>query len=181
MEFSSGPAHKYCSTYGWEPAPLWARVLLLSPTWPQGPRWSASRPNSKAEVSPSVPSQSSPRNEYRAYKDNQPMSQIDSYVIQPTATLRDAMACIDKNSKGITFVVDSDLRLLGSVSDGDIRRAILSGVKLDLSIQTLLDERQKAGGHGPITAQAEDSDADLLRLMNEHEIHQIPIVDSEGS
>jgi dTDP-glucose pyrophosphorylase/CBS domain-containing protein len=108
------------------------------------------------------------------------MSEIDSYVIPPTATVRHAMACIDKNAKGITFVVDPEFRLLGSISDGDIRRAILSGMKLDLPIQVLLEERKSTGGHGPITARADDSDADLLHLMNQHEIRQIPVLDTEG-
>lgn len=108
------------------------------------------------------------------------MSQIDPYVIQSSATLRDAITCIDKNAKGIAFVVDSNLRLLGSISDGDIRRAILNGVSLSLTVQVMLDGRKQAGGHGPITARAEDSDADLLRLMNEQEIRQIPVLDSEG-
>ena len=62
--------------------------------------------------------------------DKQPMSQIDAYVIPPAATIREAMACIDKNAKGIAFVVDGDFRLVGSISDGDLRRAILSGIKL---------------------------------------------------
>jgi dTDP-glucose pyrophosphorylase/CBS domain-containing protein len=108
------------------------------------------------------------------------MSQIEPYVIPSNATLRDAIKCIDKNSKGIAFVVDADLHLLGSVSDGDIRRAILNGVSLGVTVQVMLDERRLAGGHGPITAKAEDSAADLLRLMNEHEIRQVPVLDSEG-
>ncbi len=108
------------------------------------------------------------------------MSQIDPYVIQPIATLRDAMACIDKNAKGIAFVVDAEFRLLGSISDGDIRRAILSGVALDLCVHVLLEERLKTGGHGPITAGTGDSDADLLHLMNHHEIRQVPVVDAAG-
>jgi dTDP-glucose pyrophosphorylase/CBS domain-containing protein len=108
------------------------------------------------------------------------MSKIEPYVIPSSATLRDAIACIDKNAKGITFVVDSELRLLGSISDGDIRRAILSGVSLGLTVQVMLDERMKAGGHAAITARLEDSPADLLRLMNEREIRQIPIIDSEN-
>ena len=76
--------------------------------------------------------------------------------------------------------MDANLFLLGSISDGDLRRAILNGTKLDLPIQVLLDERQSTGGHRPITARAEDSDADLLHLMNQHESRQVPVVNEQG-
>ena len=108
------------------------------------------------------------------------MNKIDPYVIPCNATLRDAIACIDKNAKGIAFVVDSELCLLGSITDGDIRRAILNGVTLDLAVQVMLEQRKEAGGHAPIVARPEDSAADLLRLMNEREIRQIPVVDAEN-
>lgn len=44
-----------------------------------------------------------------------------------------AIRRIDDNKMGVAFVIDADRRLLGSVTDGDIRRAILDG-KLDLSM-----------------------------------------------
>ena len=109
------------------------------------------------------------------------MHPIEPYVIAPIATIRDAMACIDKNGKGIALVASPDRRLLGTISDGDIRRAILKGVNLDLAVQTLLDERAKTATYaGPVTTPPGTSDADLLRLMNLHGIGQIPVVDSDG-
>ena len=49
------------------------------------------------------------------------------------------------------------------------------GVNLDLSVQTLLDERAKTATYaGPVTAPPGTSDADLLRLMNLHGIGRFP-------
>ena len=104
---------------------------------------------------------------------------IDPYVIPPQATIRDAMACIDRNGKGIALVVDPDMRLLGSVTDGDIRRAILRGGSLDVPVQELVEERKKSGRR-PITGTVETTDAELLRLMNLDEIRQIPVLDADG-
>jgi len=108
------------------------------------------------------------------------MSMIESYLVTLETPIRDAIACIDLNGKGIVLVVDEERLLLGTISDGDIRRAILRGVNLDLSVQILLAERKNATGHGPITALEGTADADLLQLMNKEEIRQIPIVDTEG-
>ncbi len=76
--------------------------------------------------------------------------------------------------------MDSDRRLLGAVSDGDTRRAILKGMDLNLAVQQILDDRRQTGSAGPATALVGTSDADLLRLMNEREIRQLPVVDAEG-
>lgn len=43
------------------------------------------------------------------------------------ASLKDAMGCINTNNLGIVFVVDDEDCLLGTVTDGDIRRGILDG------------------------------------------------------
>jgi len=108
------------------------------------------------------------------------MTLIQPYTISPHASIRDAIACIDKNGKGIALVVDAEVRLLGSITDGDIRRAILKGVDLGVTVQSMLDERKRDGGHGPITASPETSETELLQLMTRNEIRQIPIIDSDG-
>jgi len=70
--------------------------------------------------------------------------------------------------------------LLGTISDGDIRRAILAGVKLDSQAETLLEERKKLELRGPITASVGAADNELLHQMSEHGIRQIPLLDSDG-
>src|SRR5271156_1232103 len=108
------------------------------------------------------------------------MCKIESYFVKQETTLREVISCIDQNSKGIALVVDSEGQLLGTISDGDIRRAILRDVNLDLPVQTLLEECRKAAEHAPVTAPVGSSNVDLLRLMNKEKIRQIPIVDTDG-
>ena len=50
---------------------------------------------------------------------------LNNLIIESTSSLVDAMSLIDKNGKGICFVTDSDV-LVGILTDGDIRRALLS-------------------------------------------------------
>ena len=101
------------------------------------------------------------------------------FCIPPTATIRDAIACIDKNGEGIAVAVDQLGRLIATITDGDIRRAILRGTDLTQPITTLLEHRLPNAGPGPIEAFEGTSDFDLLRTMNEHGIRHIPIVNKE--
>jgi dTDP-glucose pyrophosphorylase len=90
------------------------------------------------------------------------------------------MSLIDECSKGIALVVDEERRLIGTVTDGDIRRAILAGMDLDLPVQKLLEQRASTPYTRPITAPVGTSDAELLRLMNKHSVRQIPLLDEYG-
>lgn len=105
---------------------------------------------------------------------------ITSLCIGPGSTLRQAMACIDSNVRGIALVVDEARKLLGTITDGDLRHAILDGANLDAPIDALL--ARKAGGpYGtPVTAPEGSDAALLLQLMQERSVRQIPIVDAEN-
>ena len=45
--------------------------------------------------------------------------------------MKDVMMCINNNTKGISFIVDCDHKLIGLMTDGDIRRALLDGAGLN--------------------------------------------------
>ena len=53
-----------------------------------------------------------------------------NYQVNLPQNLKTILKIIEKNAMGIVFVVDKDKKLLGSLTDGDIRRAILSGIKI---------------------------------------------------
>jgi dTDP-glucose pyrophosphorylase len=105
---------------------------------------------------------------------------LENLTIFPHASIREAMSCIDRNKKGIVLVVDEKNRLLGTVTDGDIRRAILHGTNLDTTIKNLLDRRARSRYPEPITAPAGTDPEDLLSLMRQHRIRQIPLLDEDG-
>jgi dTDP-glucose pyrophosphorylase len=108
------------------------------------------------------------------------MSELAEFLVSSEDSIREAMSCIDQNAKGIALVVDEDRRLIGTITDGDIRRAILDGVNVGSSVQKLLARRSSTPYPEPITAPVDTADADLVQLMNEHSIRQIPLLDDEG-
>ena len=66
---------------------------------------------------------------------------IDSFCVLPESSIREAVACIDLKGEGISLVVDEERRLIGTITDGDIRRAVLAGVDLESPVQLLLYQR----------------------------------------
>ncbi|MFQ5934583.1 MAG: nucleotidyltransferase family protein [Dehalococcoidia bacterium] len=104
---------------------------------------------------------------------------LESALVGPDWPIRQVMVHIDRNSQGLVLVVDEDRRLLDTVTDGDIRRAILGGIDLDVPVETLLG-RERPTGRKPVTAPAGTNPGELIRLMNEHLIRHVPILDAEG-
>ena len=63
---------------------------------------------------------------------------IKSLFIQPKGKLRQAIDILEKSSIGIVLVVDQENILLGTITDGDIRRALIRGVDLDENVSEVM-------------------------------------------
>src|SRR4030095_6136361 len=107
------------------------------------------------------------------------MTELASLVVSPESSVRDVMECIDRSAKGIALVLDEQRHLIGTVTDGDIRRAILAGMDLELSISELIRKRQPSFASGAITAPLGTDDTTLLHLMTESGVRHIPLVDDD--
>ena len=94
-------------------------------------------------------------------------------LIGPKATLREALDTIDRAGCQIAMVVDDEGRMLGTLSDGDARRALLRGVSLD-------DGADAAMHRNPTCANAADGRHAILDAIRQLGVHQIPLVDERG-
>ncbi|MDZ4684892.1 MAG: nucleotidyltransferase family protein [Planctomycetaceae bacterium] len=101
------------------------------------------------------------------------------FLISPIASIRDAMARIDAGTKGIVLVVDDEQRLISTVTDGDIRRAILADLSLDAPVTQLID-RKPPERRRSTTMPAGTSDDELLAVMQAQNIRHLPVVDDDG-
>lgn len=104
-------------------------------------------------------------------------AKLNALTVVAGASIRDVMECIDRNGQGIAIVLGPERELIATISDGDIRRAILAGKNLDRPLTEILDNRQSPL---PITARSDTDDSTLLHTMNETGVRQIPIVDEGG-
>src|SRR5574340_1153485 len=93
-------------------------------------------------------------------------------LISPEVSVREAIATIDGGAAQIALVVDGAGRLLGTVTDGDVRRALLRGEGLDARSRAIMNVH-------PTVASDADSDEQILSLMRRMTLRQIPILDGE--
>ena len=94
-------------------------------------------------------------------------------LLKPDSTIREAIEKIDASSLQIAMVVDEYLKLLGTVTDGDIRRGMLRGMSLDDSVQKIMNPR-------PTVARVDEAREGVLAAMQRKRLHHMPLVDQSG-
>jgi dTDP-glucose pyrophosphorylase len=102
------------------------------------------------------------------------MVSMSEAPLSTTATLYDAVRAIEASQRRIAVVVDRGGKLLGTLTDGDIRRCLLAG-------GTLQSAAVDAMNAEPLTATHGCTDAHLLDLMRIGNVMCIPIVDAAGT
>ena len=81
-------------------------------------------------------------------------------VLAPEATIKDAIECIENNIMKIVFVTDQESRLIGSVTDGDVRRAILKGTPIETRISFIMNQ-------SPAFSYIGDTQENIQKMMRE--------------
>lgn len=101
------------------------------------------------------------------------MKSIQNIKLTKTATIKEALKIIDSGAMQIAIVVDKEDKLIGTVTDGDIRRGLLNNLSLDDSIESIIFKT-------PTVAKVSDTKEEVLKKALLKKIHQIPIVDDEN-
>lgn len=100
------------------------------------------------------------------------MKQWKTLLIKPTTPLSDAIAVLDQGGQRIALVVDSNSRLLGTITDGDVRRALIKHTAMDAPVETMMCTTPK-------TAKVDWNKERILATMEKYELLQMPILDAE--
>ena len=101
------------------------------------------------------------------------MKNIKNIKLKQNATIKEALGIIDSGAMQIALVVDDNDKLIGTLTDGDIRRGILRGLDLDSSIETIVFKE-------PAVAKISSTKEEILKIALSKKLHQIPIVDDNG-
>ncbi|HXT16684.1 MAG TPA: nucleotidyltransferase family protein [Gemmatimonadaceae bacterium] len=99
---------------------------------------------------------------------------LSNLCVRNTATLFEALQAIDSGAESIVFVCDESGKIIGSLSDGDVRRALLSGAALSDSCLERVMNRQFAW----VTPSA--GRAEVLDIMRARDVGQLPVLDEHG-
>lgn len=98
---------------------------------------------------------------------------FEKILIRAHTTILDTLKVIDDAAFEIALVVDEDRRLIGTVTDGDIRRGLIKGFELANPISQLMNSN-------PITADQSTPDDELLFLMISRSIKHLPLIDRDN-
>lgn len=96
---------------------------------------------------------------------------INKVIIAPTATLEDAMKALDAAPEFcVLVVVDENRALLGTITDGDVRRALLAGKSIQENTANIMHEN-------PLTLPPNSSSSQQRHAMQERVVRQVILVD----
>jgi dTDP-glucose pyrophosphorylase/predicted transcriptional regulator len=105
--------------------------------------------------------------------DDKMAKKIKKLLVRQNFSIKDAMRQMDKNGEKILFVVNGKRELLGSVTDGDIRRWILSNGNLRDNVDQIYNRK-------PRFVKTDYDVKDVKKLMLKERIEQIPVIDEES-
>lgn len=97
------------------------------------------------------------------------------YIIPDTATIRDALVALDNNSDDILtlIVINQEGTMLGSLTDGDVRRGLIRGMHLEDSVKDIM--------HTTFRFIKDDNrDVSVIKEHKKRGIKLLPYLDSEG-
>ncbi|MFC1521689.1 nucleotidyltransferase family protein [Elusimicrobiota bacterium] len=101
---------------------------------------------------------------------------LDKLCVSQECPVRQAISKIDANEAGIVLVVSGDNELLGTITDGDVRRAILAAFDLSRPVKDILALKDGTQLANPITALADQDAGHYLGLMKKHRILHLPLL-----
>lgn len=97
---------------------------------------------------------------------------IKELILSDSANIKDALSLIDNNAQGICFVVNSEKKLVGLITDGDLRRAILNGSGLEASVKNVMQKQ--------FTFFSINTPQNIVQDKLSHHIRHIPLVDENN-
>jgi dTDP-glucose pyrophosphorylase len=94
-------------------------------------------------------------------------------LVQPSTTIREAMERIDRSATQLALVTDADGRLVGTVSDGDVRRGLLASLTLEDSVERVMNRK-------PTSVVEQHDRAGVVALMQARGLRFLPVLDASG-
>jgi len=102
------------------------------------------------------------------------LNSIDQITVTKKHTLKSALEFLNRGGKTILLLVGPEQGLLRTVTDGDIRRLLLSGAGLD-------DTLDRLGTSTPVVVREGTEIDEVLALMDRHGINQVPVVNADNN
>ncbi|WP_297107224.1 nucleotidyltransferase family protein [uncultured Devosia sp.] len=94
-------------------------------------------------------------------------------ALGPEASLLDAVTAIEQSRRRLAVIVDGQQHVLGTITDGDVRRALLRGATMNVAAKMLMNAT-------PVVVRPGWREQDIVRALKERNVLAAPVVDGEG-
>jgi dTDP-glucose pyrophosphorylase len=101
-------------------------------------------------------------------------TKLKDLMVSTDASLLETITAISAGARQIALVVDADNKLLGTVTDGDVRRGLLRGLTLEAGVTEIMNT-------SPTTATESDDPREVIEKAIPRSIHQVPVLGDDGS
>jgi len=100
------------------------------------------------------------------------ISDFQNVTISEHTSFGETIKRMDQHEKGISLIIDEKNMLLGILTEGDIRKAILKGVPLHENVKKTMNTN-------PFCLKPGYADGEMIRIMIDHNIYHLPIADDQ--
>ena len=97
---------------------------------------------------------------------------FEKVLVKPDLPLIEGIKLMNANSMQVLLVVDDNQILIGVITDGDVRRALLENISFDTPVSTVMTRN-------PVALKQPVNKEKALTIMKEKSINHVPIVDAK--
>lgn len=101
------------------------------------------------------------------------MTKFQLTTVSESMAIQDIITLIDRNASQVALVVDANDKLAGTITDGDVRRALLRGRPLSAPASEIMNP-------SPVTLHESVCNQTILSVMKQKQIRDIPLLDNTG-
>lgn len=106
-------------------------------------------------------------------------SDVTKLCVLQEKSILETITQMDEVRLGIVLVVDGSQRLVGTITDGDVRRAVLANIDLQQPVSVLLARKAGSRFAQPVTARAQADSNSYLEILKRNSIMHLPLVDEQ--
>ncbi|MDB9983196.1 nucleotidyltransferase family protein [Candidatus Pelagibacter sp.] len=101
------------------------------------------------------------------------ITDLNNCLVKKNTTIKSCILNLEKSTKQIIFVINKDKKLLGSITDGDLRRAMLNNFNINDKITNIYNKN-------PIKTLKSTSEHEAQNIMRLNQINHLPVVDTKN-
>lgn len=98
---------------------------------------------------------------------------LEKILVYDNYNIRQVLEKLDSGAKGIVLVIDDNKRLIGTITDGDVRRALLKGVSIKENISKVIH-------YNPVYVRENATREEIKDIFIKRAVKQLPVIDKNG-